>query len=42
MKTVILDNIYRNGNLVTTMFRNGSLIYQRATKHQLLIILPCI
>ena len=32
MKTVILDNIYRNGNLVTTMFRNGSLIYQRATK----------
>lgn len=32
MKTVILDNIYRNGNLVTTMFRNGSLIYQRITK----------
>ena len=32
MKTAILKNIYRNGNKVPMMFRNGDLIYHMITK----------
>lgn len=32
MNTVILDNLYRNGEPVKMMIRNGEVIYQGVTK----------